>query len=121
MTANVEKFADFEVMTHSSIEAVTPEAGVVRRVGAGNENLLLVENQMAGGYTGARHSHPHDQVVYVVSGYIRVASAGQRFDLHDGESFAVRGGIEHQVTAVTDSLVLDVFSPCRCDFLQTRT
>ena len=118
MSMKPRAFADFEVATHSSIQAECPEPSVVRRVGAGNENLLVVENRMVGGYAGARHSHPHDQVVYVISGHVSVMSAGQSFELHVGESFAVRGGIEHQVTAISDSVVLDVFSPCRYDFLQ---
>jgi hypothetical protein len=38
-------------------------------------------------------------------------------DFRSGESFAIRGGIEHQVIATTDAVVLDVFAPCREDFL----
>jgi quercetin dioxygenase-like cupin family protein len=34
-----------------------------------------------------------------------------------GDSFVVRGGIEHQATALADAVVLDVFTPCREDYL----
>jgi hypothetical protein len=31
--------------------------------------------------------------------------------------FAVRGGVEHGASAVEDSLVIDVFTPCREDYI----
>ena len=39
------------------------------------------------------------------------------FDLRSGDSFVVRGGIEHQATALEESIVIDVFTPCRSDYL----
>jgi len=72
---------------------------------------------MAKGYVGSRHSHPHEQVVYVISGHLRVSCEGRGFDLRSGDRFVVRGGIEHQATALEESVVIDVFTPCRSDYL----
>jgi quercetin dioxygenase-like cupin family protein len=72
---------------------------------------------MAKGYVGSRHSHPHEQVVYVISGHLKVSCEDRSFDLRSGDSFVVRGGIEHQATAPEESVVIDVFTPCRSDYL----
>ena len=39
------------------------------------------------------------------------------FELRTGDSFVVPGGVEHQAEAVEESLVIDVFTPCRTDYL----
>ena len=59
----------------------TPEPGLSRRVLAANENLMLVEHRMSDGWAGTAHSHPHDQLVYVISGKLRINAAGQSFDI----------------------------------------
>src|SRR5262249_45640943 len=49
-----------------------PEAGLKRRVLAYNEKLFLAEHEMEKGWAGTVHSHPHEQIVYVVHGHLRV-------------------------------------------------
>ncbi|MEO6983074.1 MAG: cupin domain-containing protein, partial [Edaphobacter sp.] len=70
----------------------TPEQGMKRQVLAHNEQIMLVRHFFALGWVGARHSHPHDQLVYVVSGGIRVDVSGKVFEAHAGDSFVVDGG-----------------------------
>lgn len=94
-----------------------PEPGLTRRVGAYNEKLFLAEHRMEDGWVGAAHSHPHDQMAYVVSGHLRINAGGRTFEVRDGDSFVVRGGVEHQATALAPSVVIDVFTPCREDYL----
>ncbi|HEY6304936.1 MAG TPA: cupin domain-containing protein [Candidatus Angelobacter sp.] len=94
-----------------------PEPGLMRLVGAYNEKLFLAEHRMEKGWVGAAHSHPHEQIVYVISGHLRVACAGETFHVHAGDSFLVRGGVEHQASALEPTHVIDVFTPCRNDYL----
>jgi unsaturated pyranuronate lyase len=98
-------------------EAFTPEPGLLRRILAHNENMMLVEHRMEQGWVGTRHSHPHDQLVYVVSGRLRFQCGAESFEGGAGESFILRGGVEHQAWALEPSLVLDVFTPYREDYL----
>lgn len=72
---------------------------------------------MESGWAGARHSHPHDQAVYVVAGHLRFSCGAESFEVHAGDSFIVRGGMEHQAWALEASIVLDVFTPAREDYL----
>ena len=96
--------------------SLTPESGMVRQVLAHNEQLMLVRHFFAAGWAGARHSHPHGQLVYVVKGRIRVDIGGKSFDVAVGDSFVVDGGVEHQASALEESEVLDIFTPMREDY-----
>ena len=97
-------------------ETFTPEAGMKRQVLAHNDQLMLIRHYFEQGWVGARHSHPHHQLVYVVKGAIRVDVDGKVFDVHAGDSFVVDGDVEHQASALEQSEVLDVFTPVREDY-----
>jgi quercetin dioxygenase-like cupin family protein len=79
----------------------TPEPGLRRQVMSYSPGLMLVRHTMVKGWAGARHSHPHEQMVYIVRGRIR---------------FEHPGGVEHQASALEDSEVLDIFTPMREDY-----
>lgn len=95
-----------------------PEAGLKRRVLAYNEKLFLAEHEMAKGWAGTLHSHPHDQIVYIVRGHLSVSCEGKTFEIRAGDTFVVRGGVEHGASALEESLVIDVFTPWREDYLR---
>ena len=78
--------------------------------------MMLVRHTMEKGWVGTRHSHPHEQLVYVVQGTIRFEHPGGTFEAKAGDSFLVPGGVEHQAWALEESEVLDVFSPMREDY-----
>ncbi len=109
--------SDVVVVTSGQTAQSAPEPGLRRLVGAYNEKLFLAEHRMEKGWIGVAHSHPHEQIVYVISGHLRVTCAGQTFDVRSGDSFLVRGGVEHQASALEVSHVIDVFTPCRNDYL----
>lgn len=101
-----------------NVELFSPEAGLSRQVLAHTDKLMLVRHSMEKGWVGARHSHPHEQLVYIVRGHIQFSAAGGSFAARIGDSFVVPGGIEHQAHAIEESEVLDVFTPPRADYLQ---
>lgn len=109
--------ADLVVVKHGEGKISEPEAGLKRRVLAYNEKLFLAEHQMVKGWVGTLHSHPHDQIVYVVRGYLKVACDGKTFEIRTGDTFVVRGGVEHGASALEESLVIDVFTPWREDYI----
>lgn len=94
----------------------SPEVGLSRQVLAFTDKLMLVRHLMEKGWVGARHSHPHEQLVYIISGHIRFTGASRTFDARTGDSFIVPGGTEHEASALEPSEVLDVFTPYREEY-----
>jgi quercetin dioxygenase-like cupin family protein len=110
-------YPDLIVTSHEAGKESHPETGLTRRVLAYNDKLFLAEHQMVKGWAGAMHSHPHDQIVYIVRGHLNVSCQGKSFELRAGDTFVVRGGVQHGASALEDSLVIDVFTPCREDYI----
>jgi quercetin dioxygenase-like cupin family protein len=94
----------------------TPEPGLRRQVMSYSPGMMLVRHRMQKGWVGARHSHPHEQLVYIVSGHLSFQHPDGVFDAKAGDSFLVPGNVEHQASAVEDSEVLDIFTPYREDY-----
>ena len=97
----------------------TPEPGLRRQVMSYTKDMMLVRHRMEKGWVGARHSHPHEQMVYIVSGHIVFESPAGKIDARPGDSFIVPGNVEHQASALEDSEVLDIFTPYREDYAPT--
>jgi quercetin dioxygenase-like cupin family protein len=106
------------VVHAADTNAVPAFEGLTRRVLAYNERLMLVEHTMEAGSVFPRHNHPHDQLAYLIAGHIRVQCGDDTFfEARAGDSFVLRGGIDHQVVALARSVALDVFTPVREDYL----
>lgn len=88
-----------------------------RQVLAYNRNLMLVRHHFWKGWKGTSHRHPHEQLVYVVTGRIQFDADGKTIELRSGDSVIVEGNVEHRATALEDSEVLDVFAPFREDYV----
>jgi quercetin dioxygenase-like cupin family protein len=63
------------------------------------------------------HSHPHEQTGIMISGRLRFNADGDVLEVEAGDSWCLPGGVEHSVTALADSVVIEVFSPVREDYL----
>ena len=66
------------------------------------------------------HSHPHEQVSYVVQGEIIFYCEGRAEEhLKEGDVFAVPSGIKHTIKVLTNTVrLIDSFTPVREDFLK---
>lgn len=96
---------------------VTPE-GAERRVLSHSSTLMLVEFRFKAGVTAPQHSHPHEQVGYVVSGEIDLLMDGaETVRLAAGGSYYVAPNVRHGIVTHAPSVLLDCFTPMRADFL----
>jgi quercetin dioxygenase-like cupin family protein len=96
--------------------ALNPEPGLQRRILTHGPNLMLVEHRMVKGWKGARHRHPQEQLVYVLSGRLSFICGADAFEIAAGDSFIVPGNAEHEAAALEDCVVIDVFHPTRPDY-----
>ncbi len=106
----------FEVTESNDSGMSSPEPGLRRQVMSYSPSMMLVRHRMEKGWVGAKHSHPHEQMVYVVSGHLVFESPDGKFEAKTGDSFLVAGDVPHQAAALEDSEVLDVFTPYREDY-----
>lgn len=107
---------DINVVGSDDGNMTNPEEGLRRQVMSYSPSMMLVRHRMRKGWTGTRHSHRHEQMVYVVVGHLMFQHPGGRFEAKAGDSFLVPGGVEHQASALADSEVLDIFTPYREDY-----
>jgi quercetin dioxygenase-like cupin family protein len=96
---------------------ITPD-GAKRRVLSHGGKMMLVQFAFEAGTTSALHSHPHEQIGYVVSGEIDCFLEGsQPVRLKAGGSYYVPPDVKHYITTSSPTIVVDAFTPIREDFL----
>lgn len=105
------------VVNADSVTSTKAYEGLTRRVLAYNDKLMLVEHTMEAGSEFPRHSHPHEQLAYLVSGHIQVYAGSTSFEARAGDSFVLKGNVEHNVIALERSVALDIFTPVRDDYI----
>ena len=79
---------------------------------------MTVELKFPAGAVGAKHSHPHEQIGYIVSGSLVYQEEGQPDkELHTGDTYYVSPNVVHGVQILEDTTLLDIFTPMREDFI----
>lgn len=81
------------------------------------KTMLLGEFRLKKGAAIPSHSHPHEQIGYLVSGRLRFNAEDETFEAGPGDGWCFAGNLEHGVEILEDSLVVEVFSPVREDYL----
>jgi quercetin dioxygenase-like cupin family protein len=105
-----------KVVRSADSSMTSPEPGLRRQVMSYSKGIMLVRHKIEPGWVGAAHNHPHEQLIYVVSGAIQLTVGNATHTLSAGDSFLVAGGIQHQARADRATEVLDVFAPYRSDY-----
>ena len=91
--------------------------GIERKTLVHGEKTLLAEFHLEKGKTLPRHSHPNEQTGYLIKGRLQFTIGTETFDTQAGDSWCIPADLEHHVEVLEDSLVIEVFSPVREDFL----
>jgi quercetin dioxygenase-like cupin family protein len=63
-----------------------------------------------------RHSHPQEQITIVLEGLLEFEVGGRWFTAVASDVVHIPPRVEHLAAAVTDAVVVDVFSPPRDDW-----
>ncbi len=63
------------------------------------------------------YKHPHEQTGYMISGRMTFKIADEDHNAEAGDSWSIPGNVEHSVEVLEDSVVIEVFSPAREDYL----
>jgi quercetin dioxygenase-like cupin family protein len=96
---------------------VEPISGLLRRTLVWGERMLFVEFTVPKGAGVPRHDHPHEQVGYIVSGRMELTIGDDVRELGPGDAYLMPSNVPHHTRALEDTVVVDVFSPVREDYL----
>lgn len=80
----------------------------------------LTEVRFVKGAVIPEHQHPHEQTGYLVSGSLRFFSKGENRVVTAGDCWNWPSGEPHGAEALEDSVVIEVFSPIREDYLPKK-
>jgi quercetin dioxygenase-like cupin family protein len=79
--------------------------------------FTIARLEMKAGAVVPSHSHTNEQVTTVLEGLLRFNIGGESVDLVPGQSLTLASLEPHGVEVLEDSVVLDVFSPPRQDWI----
>jgi quercetin dioxygenase-like cupin family protein len=88
-----------------------------RKIFAPGESIMSMLVEFKQGGLGPEHSHPHEQLGFVISGKIEITIAGVVHVVSTGEQIYVPGEQLHSVKALEDTQLLETFTPLRQDLL----
>lgn len=108
---NKSKYVQMNELPHLQVEKLKlfPFAG---------DKLMTVQAELPKGSIAAKHSHPHEQMTYVAKGRVKVKMKGEEFILSQGGIVHFPSNEEHELEAAEDTILIDVFTPVREDFIQ---
>ncbi|PLX88581.1 MAG: cupin domain-containing protein [Desulfuromonas sp.] len=81
------------------------------------DKTLMVKFRLEATAKLPRHSHPHEQTGYLVSGRMELTVDERVYQVNPGDSWSISGGEEHSAVALEDAVAIEVFSPVREDYL----
>jgi len=100
---------------HEPVEELTPTLG---RQQFHTETMTVARILLRRGAHVSRHEHPNEQLANVLEGSLRFTVGDETVVASAGETVVIPAGVQHEVEALQDSVVLDVFSPPREDWIR---
>ena len=82
------------------------------------QNVTIARIELRKGAMVAEHRHINEQVSMVQSGAIRFVSGSREQIVRAGECLTIPPNEPHRVEVLEDSVVVDVFSPAREDWIR---
>ncbi len=87
------------------------------------QHVTLAQVFLARGCLVPRHEHENEQFTLVTKGCLRLrlgSDGAESVDVRAGEVLLIPPHLPHDAEAIEDTIVIDVFSPIRRDWLERR-
>ena len=97
------------------VEQLTPSIG---RQMVHTGRMTVARILLAAGAVVPAHSHDNEQVANVVTGRLRFVVGDEEAIVGAGDTVSIPPNVSHEVEALEDTLVIDVFSPVREDWVR---
>jgi len=99
------------------VENMNPLLGRQLVVG---QNIMLARVLLKKGCVVPEHSHPNEQVTYILEGALRFWIDDREIVVNAGETLTIPPNMAHKAEAVEDTVDLDVFYPPRADWMSGK-
>jgi quercetin dioxygenase-like cupin family protein len=106
------------VLKWSEVPVENLGSGFTRQVILG-EKMMLCRNEIKAGSRFDPHRH-EELMQYVLKGRLKFTSGKDVKVVGAGEVIVIPEGVEHGIEVLEDSLVIDVFSPPKSDYLEKK-
>jgi quercetin dioxygenase-like cupin family protein len=104
------------LVSNDSVSQVEMFPGVFRRTMTDGEKMMLCEVRLAKDAVVPMHTHPHEQTGYLASGRMVFEIGGEKRELASGDAWMIPGNVPHEVVALEDCVLVDIFSPPRDEY-----
>lgn len=81
------------------------------------QKTLLCEFRLEKGAIIPPHHHPYEQTGYLISGKVNFRIGDTWNHALSGDAWCIPENIEHEVEILENSVIIEVFSPIRPDYL----
>jgi quercetin dioxygenase-like cupin family protein len=105
----------FQKMTLDGYRELLP--GIRMQTLAHGSRTHLVRFELAAGSEIPMHTHPHEQTGCLLSGHVVFLTEDSEVDTTPGDSWCFLDGEKHAVRVVDDSVIIEMFSPVRTEYL----
>jgi quercetin dioxygenase-like cupin family protein len=105
--------------THHRWADIAPETlnPLVTRQYVVGTNMMLARIVLKKGARVPMHDHFHEQMSHVVEGALKFRIEGKEVAVRAGEILCIPPHVPHEVTALENSVALDIFHPPRQDWI----
>lgn len=90
---------------------------LLQRQFVAGENIMLARVLLKKGALVPMHSHPNEQITYILEGALKFRIDRKELVVAAGEVLCIPPNMPHEALALEDTVDLDVFSPPRADWI----
>ncbi|RYG04049.1 MAG: cupin domain-containing protein [Chitinophagaceae bacterium] len=102
-----------EILSEIAPREIFP--GLIFRLVHGAASTLSFVTIKEGSQLGL-HSHPHEQISYIMEGELEMTIGDEKMLLTKGAVHVIPGNVPHSAVALTEVKILDFFAPARDDY-----
>ncbi len=96
------------------LEDLTP---LLQRQFVVGQEIMLARVLLKKGCIVPEHSHPNEQLTYILEGALKFWIDGKEIVVHAGETLCIPSNMPHKAEALENTVDLDVFNPPRADWI----
>lgn len=102
---------------NASVTQIEQIPGLMRRTLGVGDRAMVCEFYAQPGVIVPTHSHPAEQIGYLINGEMRLTVHNEVFAVHPGDSYVIPGDAPHSAHFVSACYLIEVFSPVRPELL----